>query len=408
MLLERTFCVECWFSVSHFPARADVYSRLDFSLFAIVAPVLMFSDLQMLHLIPPLATLSLSSLIPFTRNSPIRTLHLSRPLTIIGVLRAGIDILRSPIMTLWLYDRGRHALEALAYHVVHTTIPRPDLPDKLSKLAVNTGDEDDFDQEIASDELPPQEMVVDSTSLEAHLLDNRPRWLPSDVNLAESHNTESLAHGQTRDIQHGPTFPADNSDAFWQYFLHSYRTNVTTSDGHLHMWENPASDATPPPIRRARRLTDEVSSSRSFSRSHSRAPHPLDTRDWTQEPPRHHVTSLSNYPADAFAYHMSSVLTTVMMLPLESLYLRALVRGFLEGPMTRPGAIAAAAGIRADVRSLGAWFGGAENGLMGRLQYASTMVLIWGMQCVLSAGIWGAGTRVAIWIGRIGFGWGRD
>jgi hypothetical protein len=76
--------------------------------------------------------------------------------------------------------------------------------------------------------------------------------------------------------------------------------------------------------------------------------------------------------------------------------------------MTRPGAIAAAAGIRADVRSLGAWFGGNDKGLMGRLQYASTMTLIWGIQCVLSAGIWGAGTRVAIWIGRIGFGWGRD
>jgi len=43
---------------------------------------------------------------------------------------------------------------------------------------------------------------------------------------------------------------------------------------------------------------------------------------------------------------------------------------------------------------------------MGRVQYASTMALMWGVQCVLNAGSWGAGTRVAIWIGRLWLGKG--
>jgi hypothetical protein len=102
------------------------------------------------------------------------------------------------------------------------------------------------------------------------------------------------------------------------------------------------------------------------------------------------------------------VLTTVMMLPLESLYLRALARGFLESPTMRPGATAAAAGIRADVRSLGAWFGGPERGLTGRLRYAGVMTMIWGLQAVISAGVWGLATKTAIWIGRSTFGWGKN
>jgi len=35
-------------------------------------------------------------------------------------------------------------------------------------------------------------------------------------------------------------------------------------------------------------------------------------------------------------------------------------------------------------------------------------VLIWGIEAVVSAGIWGVGTTAAVWIGRSAFGWGRN
>jgi hypothetical protein len=497
----------------------------------------MFSDLQTLHLIPQFARPSLSSLVPFTRYSPISGPYLPRQVLMTTMLQSGFEILRSPIVAFWLYDRARHEVEAVSYRIVCATVPRPDFPDKWSVLAAHKGDDDEdtipglwledgptllqqiqyeaeslFDwfrswkiwgrekkarqtleeairlQSIAiereilygpttahrprpsesmardirrhaarlswesqrqtppddldawigiprtpqtsstntpepedlftiveadvggdttNDLLPQRELLAESAPLETPEPDSRPGGIPV---LVENHITEALARGQTRNIQPDHTFPADNSDAFWQYFLHNYNANVTTSEGRLQMWENPDEDTTPPPVRRARMLTSEDSISRALNRSQSQSRNRgrFGGHDWARELARHRVTSLSNYPADAFAYHMSMVLTTVMMLPLESLYLRALAQGFLGSPMASSRATAAAKVITADIRGLGAWFGGSEKGLIGRLRYAGVMVLIWGMQAVISAGVWGLGTRVAAWIGRNTFGWGRD
>jgi hypothetical protein len=498
----------------------------------------MFSDLQILQLIPPSAKPSLSSLIPFARGSPIRPPRLSGPLSMTTVLRTGLDIIESPIMSFWLYDCARHAVEAFSYRIVRATVPRPDLPDKLSKIAAHKSDEDedtipglwlhdgptllqhiqhearhilgwfrswknwgkedptiqtteeairqrslaierdilmgpttahrtrpsesmaleirrhaarlawesqrqtppeDIDAwigippiqqtnstntpnpeelfttaeafvgaEMVNDRLQPHELLVDLTPLEPQQPDDQSGRLPVEPSLEETPNSDELAHIPTRHVPRDATFPVENSDAFWEFFLRNYTTRVhTSSDGRALMWENADSDATPPPVRRARQLTNEDDFSRSFSRSHSRNRERLDSGGRTRELTRHRVTSLSNYPADAFANHTRMVLTTLMMFPLESLYLRALARGFLQNPATRTGAVAAAVGIGADVRRLGAWFGG-EGGLVGRLRYAGVMALIWGIQAVVSAGIWGVGTTAAVWIGRSAFGWGRN
>jgi hypothetical protein len=495
----------------------------------------MFSDLQKLQLIPPSAKPSLSSLIPFARGSPIRPPRLSGPLSMTTVLQTGLDIIESPIMSFWLYDCARRAVKAFNYRIVRATVLRPNLPDRLSKIAAHKSDEDegtipglclhdgptllqriqdeaghvldwfrswgkedptmqtteeairqrslaierdilmgpttahrtrpsesmaleirrhaarlawesqrqtppeDIDAwiglpptqqtnstntpdpeelfttaeafvgaEMANDRLQPRELLVDLTPLETQQPDDQSGGLPVEPGLEQTPNSNELAHIPTRHVSSNATVPVENSDAFWEFFLRNYTTRVhTSSDGHALMWENADSDATPPRVRRARRLTNEDDFSRSFSRSHSRNRERLGSGGRTRELTRHRVTSLSNYPADAFAYHTGMALTTLMMFPLESLYLRALARGFLQNPATRTGAVAAAVGIGADVRRLGAWFGG-EGGLMGRLRYAGVMVLIWGIQAVVSAGIWGVGTTVAVWIGRSAFGWGRN
>jgi hypothetical protein len=521
------------------PPGTDTYSRLDFTLFAIATPTLMFSDLQTLQLIPPSAKPSLSSLIPFTRGSPIRLPRLFGPLSTTTVLQTGLDIIESPLLSFWLYDCARHAVEGFNYRIVCATVPRPDLPDRLSKIAAHKSDEgedtipglwlhdgptllqhiqhearhilgwfrswktwgkedptvqtieetirlrsldiereilmgpatahrarpsesmaleirrhaarvawesqgqtppEDIDAwiglpptqqtnstntmdpgellttvevsvgaEVANNPLQPRELLVDSTPLDPQQPDDRSGGLPVESSLEETLNNNESTHIRPRHVPPDITSPVENSDAFWESFLHNYPTRVhTVSNGHALMWENADSDATPPPVRRARRLTHEDDFSRSFSRSRSRSRNRerLGSGGKTRELTRHRVTSLSNYPADAFAYHTSRVLTTVVMFPLESLYLRALARGFLQNPATRTGAVAAAVGIGADVRRLGAWFGG-EGGLVGSLRYAGAMALIWGIQVVVSAGIWGVGTTVAVWIGRNAFGWGR-
>lgn len=492
----------------------------------------MFSDLQILHLIPQLARPSLSSFIPLTRDSPIRLPHFSRSESLKDMLRSGFEVLRSPIVVFWLYDRTRHAVKVINYHIIHSTVPRPDFPDRWSILAAKKGDEEEetipwlwlkdsptlFQQilceaesfldwfwrwKIWRREKRPrrnlEEVIrVQSQALERGILfapdmADRPRpsehmtreirrhaarltwelyrqtppddldaWIdisrtrptsstntpepeelftaaeaqfggqetndllpyheliaeepppgPSepDSRLADvavpvqGGNAEDIAESPTGNIQPDSTHPADENDIFWQDYLHGSTALVTTSEPVLEMWEDSDEDITPPPVRRARMLTSEDSISQARSRSQSRAREQVRNRGWTGELPRHRVTSLSNYPADKLAHYVGMVLTTVMMLPLESLYLRALARGFLESPTMRPGASAAAAGIRADIRSLGSWFGGPERGLTGRMRYASVMAMMWGLQAVISAGIWGLATKAAIWIGRRSFGW---
>jgi hypothetical protein len=453
------------------------------------------------------------------------------------VLQTGRDIIESPLLSFWLCDCVRHIVEAFNYRIICATVPRPDLPDRLSKVAAHKSDEDedtipglwlhdrptllqqiqhearhildwlqswktwghanptihmteetirqrslaieheilmgpttahrtrpsesmaleirrhaarlawqlerqtppeDIDAwiglpptqqtdstntldprelfgtadasmgtEIANDPLQPRELSVDATPLNSQQLNDQPGGLPVEPRLEEAANRNESAHIRPHHVPPDTTFLEENNDAFWELFLHNYPAPVhTSSDGHALMWQNADSDATPPPVRRARRLTNDDNFSRSFSRSHSRNRERLDSGGTTRELTRHRVTALSNYPADAFAYHASMALTTVMMFPLESLYFRSLARGFLRNPATRAGAAAAAVGIGADVRRLGAWFGG-EGGLKGRLRYAGVMALIWGIQVVVGAGIWGTGTTIAAWIGRSAFGWGR-
>ena len=500
----------------------------------------MFSDLQTLHLIPPLARPSLSSLIPFTRGSPIFIPRLSGTLSGTTLLQAGIEACRSPFLVFWLYDCARHAVEAVNYRVVCASVPRPDLPDKLSKMAARKGDEDEdtilglwladgptliqqvqyeahnvldrlrswkdwmlqkrthvtseenirsislvierailhgpgrpwpppsaaMEREISrraaqlawegQGQIPPNDIdawiglsliqqtnstntpepeelfttVVAEVGGEAannllqpllpDLLPDPEAPLPPEGILArpdieEAHDRHMPTRSSSRYIPGGHSLPGPNNDFLWHHHLETYQQtyrdrprlvpNGNGPDSHLQIHENADSARPSPALPHARLLTSEENLSLGSGRSRSRQRERRDSRSQIQQ--QHRVTSLSNYPADTFAWHMSVVLTTAMMLPLESWYLRALARGFLASPATRPGGVVAAARIGADVRSFQAWFGG-EGGLVGRLRYAGVMMLIWGMQTVVSAGVWGLGTRVAIWIGRSAFGWGKD
>src|SRR6266516_2399516 len=103
----------------------------------------MFSDLQILHLIPQVASPSLSSLVPLTRDSPIRLPHFFRPVSLKDILLSGFEVLRSPIVILWLYDRARHAVEAVNCYIIYSTVPRLDFRDSRSALAAKKDDDDE-------------------------------------------------------------------------------------------------------------------------------------------------------------------------------------------------------------------------------------------------------------------------
>lgn len=113
-------------------------------------------------------------------------------------------------------------------------------------------------------------------------------------------------------------------------------------------------------------------------------------------PPAHRVTILSLHPVDSLASHLASMITTVVFLPLESLYLRSLASAHLSSR--------GSSALLSDVRPLGAWTGGGS--IMDSVAYVGKMSLMLGMQGAVNATVWGILSGSAIRIGKRFCGWG--
>ncbi|PLB54472.1 hypothetical protein P170DRAFT_397986 [Aspergillus steynii IBT 23096] len=111
----------------------------------------------------------------------------------------------------------------------------------------------------------------------------------------------------------------------------------------------------------------------------------------------HRVTILSSHPVDSLASHLATMITGVLFLPLESLYLRSVASAFLSSIESPPG-------LSSDVRDLGAWGGGGSRADIAA--YMGKMVLMLGMQAAVNASVWGIVSGAAIKIGRKFCGWG--
>ncbi|GAQ37471.1 similar to An04g01890 [Aspergillus niger] len=108
------------------------------------------------------------------------------------------------------------------------------------------------------------------------------------------------------------------------------------------------------------------------------------------------VTILSSHPVDSLASHLASILTNVMFIPLESLYLRSLAASYLRSTH-------APTALRADVRGLGDWSLTPRSDM---LSYLGKIALITGIQAAVNATVWGVISGAAIKIGRRFCGWG--
>ncbi|GKZ77298.1 hypothetical protein AnigIFM56816_010100 [Aspergillus niger] len=108
------------------------------------------------------------------------------------------------------------------------------------------------------------------------------------------------------------------------------------------------------------------------------------------------VTILSSHPVDSLASHLASILTNVLFIPLESLYLRSLAASYLRSTH-------APAALRADVRGLGDWSLTPRSDM---LSYLGKVALITGVQAAVNATVWGVISGAAIKIGRKFCGWG--
>ncbi|KAK2812465.1 hypothetical protein FQN50_001466 [Emmonsiellopsis sp. PD_5] len=149
----------------------------------------------------------------------------------------------------------------------------------------------------------------------------------------------------------------------------------------------------------------------------SRHPHRIrPNQDRNPLLPDHRVTILSSLPVDSLSSHLASLITSILFYPLESLYLRNFTLKFLSSPYILSTAVPVGAATattlglglglgRADVRGLGAWFGGGS--VRDMVAYMGKMVLVVGVEGLVSAAVWGVGTAATVMFGVMEFGWGE-
>ncbi|KAL4878510.1 hypothetical protein BJY04DRAFT_221014 [Aspergillus karnatakaensis] len=114
--------------------------------------------------------------------------------------------------------------------------------------------------------------------------------------------------------------------------------------------------------------------------------------------PTHRVTILSALPVDSLASHLASLITTVLLAPMESFYLRSLAQSYLASK-------GAPADFQADIHGLGIWGGGRSRAEI--FPYMGKMALMMGIQAAVNASVWGMISGTAIRAGRRLYGWGK-
>lgn len=162
----------------------------------------------------------------------------------------------------------------------------------------------------------------------------------------------------------------------------------------------PGATILPDGVEENNHLDSDSGSSYSSDSSHPIASRPRTRRRSSAAPPlpSHRVTILSSHPVDSLASHLASLITTVLFIPLESLYLRSLALSYLSSPASGTGLAA-----RGDIRGLGLWVGGRRD----TIAYMSKLTLVMGLQSAVSTCVWWLCTRGVRALGRKAFGWGN-
>ena len=130
---------------------------------------------------------------------------------------------------------------------------------------------------------------------------------------------------------------------------------------------------------------------------------PEDVIEEPDDPIQHRVTWLSCYPAEVFTFQASTLLTSLLMLPLDMFYHRTLARAFLgSSRMTNP----AARRMQENVWPTNPWLGVGAMGLWGGCVFVKNLALTFSVQAVASSLVWYGSKRFALSLGR-GYGWGK-
>lgn len=125
-----------------------------------------------------------------------------------------------------------------------------------------------------------------------------------------------------------------------------------------------------------------------------------------KDPVQHRVTLLSNWPVDMLASYGSSLLTSILMLPLDLMLNRLLVKSFLAREIDTGGLSTVTLPFLRDLWPLNTMaFPGV--GVRGGLRLAGSVFATFAVQALLSSVVWDVRTRMMMYVGKRYYGWGK-
>ncbi|KAG8525474.1 uncharacterized protein KY384_009118 [Bacidia gigantensis] len=121
--------------------------------------------------------------------------------------------------------------------------------------------------------------------------------------------------------------------------------------------------------------------------------------------PPHRITMLSSFSSSFLASQLATHFTTLLLLPLEALFVRSVAVAFYASPgLPWAGTIG-----RPMLYTQGAWFGVGLRGGGWRAvrDYGGKMFLVWGLQVGTSLALWEFSSHLAWWAGVRWYEWGN-
>lgn len=402
----------------------------------LLAPLDIFATLQRLGLLPAWTLPHPRAFVPLSPSSPFRMPYLPKGLDIRSLLGFMSSVIISPLALTSIMWWARPLVEKKLRKYIRACLPKPNFPDKYSLLGA---EEDGLDHR----DIPGLGNAVDT-----------PEYWES-MSLLEELSKDLQSIGRNfqffcnlwRSLVHlKPTrsrFSASNQGADSR-ILGSRRTTVTgvanqppigvdhPQDGVRQIPLPTVRVPSETPASSVPNLPREASSSSPSRPSTPRLPIEL---TGTNVSSRHvqlngpftlpglatpsqstlrvqilydHITTLTTYPANSMASSLATRLTTILLLPLEALFVRSVARAFLSSPAASAGAQAAAMRWKSEVYPLGGWFGsGLQGGWRGMGDYVSKMVLVQGLEMGIQAAVWQVCVGMGWFIGRKWYGWGK-
>ncbi|KAI9769574.1 MAG: hypothetical protein M1835_006697 [Candelina submexicana] len=425
-------------------------SLAGFALFLLLAPLKIHSTLQLLSLAPARPAFPpLFSLIPFSPSSYVQCAAFPTHVTIESVSAWASSVVTSPVAVLWVSQLTRTFIGSRMFHQLIRYIPKPDNPDAYSSKAAI---EDSLDASILPGLHRPNtarcaqpshwDNIVKEirdvrnwflglvgmapkrklSTLERVRREIEERITQARQRLQQERRATPLSHSseaQTSALSHDnndqlPNDLSDHVSAIDSSLRTNEAENTVATDNNATPPSPSASSSSPgdPLLSRANSVrvssrrgdtdlvtmeveingspptTAAIASPRALAGTLRRQ----SLSDETPKGQLHHVSCLSNYPAEMLANRLSTLSTELLLLPLQGVLVRTIAWSFLK---------------RQGGRTEGLWgirSGYTETGIGG---YMKNMAACFALEVVVGMGLWEVGLLGVRALGKSVFGWGK-